>query len=171
MRASTSATLTPEANVKASTGMAVSRFKASFINLINILLLSIPSTPRDGVLLNLRSAQLGRWDAIHHGNQSAKGFAAPFGPLFVDFNHSLQWVTKNFLSVGRSVSAFPTIGRRAVVICIATSTKMMIQVFKPAVERALEWEKPFSRKRRPKKVAMSQNTRCSAPIQVTDLVD
>src|SRR6266704_6236794 len=49
--------------------------------------------------------------------------------------------------------------------------KMIIQVFRPAVERACENEKPFSRNRKPKKVATNQKIKCSVPIQTSELVD
>src|SRR6266700_811787 len=84
---------------------------------------------------------------------------------------SPQWLIKNFFSVGRNESVFPTIGRKAVVICTATRTNSTIQVLSPAVERACEWENPWAKNRRPKQVATNQNPRCSAPIQATDSVD
>src|SRR5258708_3036499 len=48
--------------------------------------------------------------------------------------------------------------------------KMIIQVFRPAVERACENEKPFSRNRKPKKVATNQKIKCSVPIQTSEFV-
>ena len=54
---------------------------------------------------------------------------------------------------------------------MATRTKIMIQVLSPAADRAWVWENPASRKRRPKKTAMNQNSKCSTPIQTMELVD
>src|SRR2546422_1226751 len=51
------------------------------------------------------------------------------------FRLSTQCVTKNFFSVGSNVSAFPTIGRSAAVICAMTSRKIAVQTFKPSPER------------------------------------
>jgi len=51
---------------------------------------------------------------------------------------SNQWLTKNFFSVGKNVSDRPIMGRKAVLIWSATSTKITTQVFSPAEERALE---------------------------------
>ncbi len=62
-------------------------------------------------------------------------------------------------------------GRSAVVICTATSRKMMTQVFKPAWDRAFEWENPVCKNRRPKMVAMNQKIRCNVPIHASDSVD
>ena len=62
-------------------------------------------------------------------------------------------------------------GRKAVVICSATSRKMMTHVWKPACDRAFEWENQASKNRSPKMVAMNQKTRCSVPIQASDSVD
>ena len=50
-------------------------------------------------------------------------------------------------------------------------TVMAIQVQSPARDRACEWENPAWRKRSPKRVEISQNRRCSVPIQATDWVD
>src|SRR5439155_24953111 len=86
-------------------------------------------------------------------------------------NESPQWLMKNCFFSGRKVSAVPMIGRRAVVICSTTSTNTMIQVFKPAEERACEWEQPACKKRSPKKTEMNQKTRCKTPIQRTDSVE
>src|SRR5258707_8306205 len=47
----------------------------------------------------------------------------------------------------------------------------MIQVFKPAVDRAFECEKPVSRNRSPKNAEINQKIKCSAPIHATELVD
>src|SRR6266576_1009632 len=137
IRAETSARQTPVANVNASTGTAVSRWKASLINFILPFLNCVQSRFGPGAALRL----------------------------------SPQCVRKNFFSLGRNVGALPTIGRKAVVNWTATSMKIMIQTFKPAFERAFEWEKPVSRKRNPKKVAINQNTRCRIPIQTSDSVD
>ena len=63
------------------------------------------------------------------------------------------------------------IGRRAVVIWIATRRKITTQVAKPAVERACECEKPVTRNLRPKQVAINQKHKWSAPIQTMDSVD
>jgi len=49
--------------------------------------------------------------------------------------------------------------------------KMTIQVLRPAFDRAFECEKPFSRNRKPKNVAMAQKMRCNAPIHAISLVD
>src|SRR6185369_2909138 len=93
------------------------------------------------------------------------------GALAAARMESAQCATKNFFSVGRKVSAFPTNGRRAVVICRTTSTKTRIQVFRPAVERAWVCMKPDFKNLNPKLMAMKRNSRCSAPIQVIDSVD
>lgn len=63
------------------------------------------------------------------------------------------------------------IGRSAVDICTATSTKMIAHVLKPVFDLAFEWENPASKKRNPKTVAMNQKIRCSAPIHASDSVD
>ena len=63
------------------------------------------------------------------------------------------------------------IGLKAVVICTTTSTKMIIQTFSPAFDLARECEKPFSRKRKPKKMAINPKTRCNTPIQAIDSVE
>src|SRR6201986_1560692 len=63
------------------------------------------------------------------------------------------------------------IGRNAVVICNDTSKKMITHVLNPARDLACDWEKPASRKRKPKNVAMNQKTRCNVPIQATDSDD
>src|ERR1051326_5552179 len=55
----------------------------------------------------------------------------------VAFNESFQCERKNFFSVGKKLSAFPTIGRSAVVICTATRMNTITQVYKPADVRAL----------------------------------
>src|SRR5882757_5406477 len=88
---------------------------------------------------------------------------APFQSCPLDFDSSAgafkqspQCETKNCFSVGKMVSALPMMGRSAVVICTATSRKMMTQVWKPACEWAWEWENPVSKNRRPKMVAMNQ---------------
>jgi len=47
----------------------------------------------------------------------------------------------------------------------------MTQVWKPACDRAFECEKPTSKNRSPKIVAMNQKTRCSVPIHGSDSVD
>ena len=62
-------------------------------------------------------------------------------------------------------------GRRAVVICSTTSTKIKVHVKMPADERTRECEKPAWRKRNPKIVAMNRNVRCRTPIHIVELVD
>jgi hypothetical protein len=49
-----------------------------------------------------------------------------------------QWARKNLFSMGINVSAVPTMGRSAVVICSATSMKIAIHVFSPREQRLAE---------------------------------
>jgi len=107
----------------------------------------------------------------HVDKENKHDYCPAFETSPAAFKQSPQWLTKNCFSFGRNVSAVPMMGRSAVVICTATSRKMMTHVWKPACDRAFEWENPTSKNRSPKMVAMNQKTRCNVPIQASDSVD
>src|SRR5437667_7796730 len=128
IRVNTRPTLTAEANVNVSIGIAVSHLKASFSSFIKVRL----STLSGGALLNLRKKiTLQRRGELFYW----EGLGCPCAD---DLKESPQWVRKNFFSCGRNVSALPTMGRNAVVICTTTSIKITIHVFRPAAEWASE---------------------------------